>query len=62
MHYFSGIKEDISYLMDHIKDLGSPWGYNHYPVGWAWGREICTVLVIASVESRLFFFLPASFF
>ena len=31
----NGIKEDLSFLLSIIDDLGGPLTYNHYPVGWA---------------------------
>jgi arylsulfatase len=30
-----GAKEDITFLLSMIDELGGPKGYNHYPVGWA---------------------------
>ena len=38
MTFFNGIPQNFTYLMEHIDDLGSDWGYNHYPVGWAHGE------------------------
>ena len=31
----NGVKEDLSFLLSIIDDLGGPLTYNHYPVGWA---------------------------
>jgi arylsulfatase len=31
----NGIKEDLSFMLSMIDQLGGPLGYNHYPVGWA---------------------------
>jgi arylsulfatase len=31
----NGVKEDISFLLSMIDELGGPKCYNHYPVGWA---------------------------
>jgi len=32
----SGTKEEPSYMLKHIDDIGGPTAYNHIPVGWAW--------------------------
>src|SRR6516164_8811619 len=34
-----GVPESLPYLMSMIDNLGGPLGYNHYPVGWAWGMD-----------------------
>jgi len=31
----NGVKEDMSFLLSQINNLGGPLTYNHYPVGWA---------------------------
>jgi arylsulfatase len=31
----NGVKEDLSFLLSQIDNLGGPLTYNHYPVGWA---------------------------
>jgi arylsulfatase len=31
----NGVKEDLSFLLSVMDDLGGPLTYNHYPVGWA---------------------------
>jgi arylsulfatase len=31
----NGVKEDLSFLLSMIDELGGPKCYNHYPVGWA---------------------------
>jgi len=35
----NGVKEDLSFLLSIIDDLGGPLTYNHYPVGWAHGMD-----------------------
>lgn len=37
--FVNGVQEDIKPLLKHIDDLGSAWGYNHYPVGWAFAMN-----------------------
>ena len=34
-----GVPESLPFLMSMIDNLGGPLGYNHYPVGWAWGMD-----------------------
>ena len=36
---FNYLKEDEKVLLAHIDDLGGPFAYNHYPVGWAWAMD-----------------------
>ncbi len=33
---FNGIPDTIEENLKHLKDLGGPRTYNHYPTGWAW--------------------------
>jgi arylsulfatase A-like enzyme len=35
----AGIKEDPTFLLQHIDDIGGPSSYNHIPVGWAWAMN-----------------------
>ena len=35
----NGQKEDSSYILQHIDEIGGPKAYNHYPVGWAWAMD-----------------------
>jgi arylsulfatase len=35
----AGIKEDPTFLLQHIDDIGGPASYNHFPVGWAWAMN-----------------------
>jgi arylsulfatase len=32
----NGMKEDTSFILKHLDDIGGPHAYNHIPVGWAW--------------------------
>jgi len=36
--FLNGIAENFTYVSENVDKLGSPWGYNHYPVGWAHGK------------------------
>jgi arylsulfatase len=31
-----GLLDDVSYMLEHIDELGGPLHENHYPVGWCW--------------------------
>jgi arylsulfatase A-like enzyme len=31
-----GLLDDVSYMLQHIDELGGPLHENHYPVGWCW--------------------------
>ena len=35
MTFFNGIPEDFKEVLAHIDDLGGPYTFNHYPIGWA---------------------------
>jgi len=35
----NGQKEDPSYILAHLNEIGGPKAYNHYPVGWAWAMD-----------------------
>jgi len=35
----NGQKEDPSYILAHLDEIGGPKSYNHYPVGWAWAMD-----------------------
>jgi arylsulfatase A-like enzyme len=35
----NGQKEDTSYVIQHLDQLGGPQSYNHFPVGWAWAMN-----------------------
>jgi arylsulfatase A-like enzyme len=35
----NGQKEDVSYIVAHLDELGGPKSYNHFPVGWAWAMN-----------------------
>ena len=35
----NGQKEDTSYVIRHIDEIGGPEAYNHFPVGWAWAMN-----------------------
>jgi len=35
----NGEKEDPSYVIEHIDEIGGPKAYNHFPVGWAWAMN-----------------------
>ncbi|PWT95607.1 MAG: arylsulfatase [Candidatus Melainabacteria bacterium] len=39
MAVLNGVKEDPSYLIAHLDEIGGPQAYNHYPVGWAWAMD-----------------------
>lgn len=39
MTSLNGQKEDTSYLLKHLDEIGGPKSYNHYPVGWAWAMN-----------------------
>jgi arylsulfatase A-like enzyme len=35
----NGQKEDVSYIIQHLDEIGGPQAYNHFPVGWAWAMN-----------------------
>src|SRR5262249_3910920 len=35
----NGMKEDTSFVIQHIDEIGGPKAYNHFPVGWAWAMN-----------------------
>ena len=35
----NGQKEDTSYIVQHLDEIGGPEAYNHFPVGWAWAMN-----------------------
>jgi arylsulfatase A-like enzyme len=35
----NGQKEDTSYIIQHLDEIGGPEAYNHFPVGWAWAMN-----------------------
>jgi arylsulfatase len=35
----NGSHEDVSYVIEHIDEIGGPASYNHFPVGWAWAMN-----------------------
>lgn len=39
MAVLNGVKEDPSFLISHLDEIGGPKAYNHYPVGWAWAMN-----------------------
>ena len=39
MASLNGMKEDTSYILEHIDEIGGPKSYNHFPVGWAWAMN-----------------------
>jgi arylsulfatase len=39
MAILNGVKEDPSYLIGHLDEIGGPKAYNHFPVGWAWAMD-----------------------
>ena len=39
MATLGGIREDASYLAQHLDEVGGPNAYNHFPVGWAWAMN-----------------------
>lgn len=34
-----GVREDPSFLLQHLEEIGGPNAYNHFPVGWAWAMN-----------------------
>jgi arylsulfatase len=39
MTSLNGQKEDTSYVIQHLDQIGGPLSYNHFPVGWAWAMN-----------------------
>ncbi len=35
----NGQKEDTSYIIQHLDEVGGPQSYTHFPVGWAWAMN-----------------------
>jgi arylsulfatase A-like enzyme len=35
----NGQREDPSYILAHLDEIGGPKSYNHFPVGWAWAMD-----------------------
>jgi arylsulfatase A-like enzyme len=35
----NGQKEDTSYIIQHLDEIGGPQSYTHFPVGWAWAMN-----------------------
>ena len=39
MSSLNGQKEETSYVIRHLDEIGGPTSYNHFPVGWAWAMN-----------------------